>query len=726
MKLIFNIITQIIVKYRFAIRISFQKKLNSKRFILVSNFPSFAVFVFIAYAFNRKIKFIFRKDSIPDTYFYRVISRFLIVEKPYEYNSEKQKIYINKISKLLNSGYSLCFFPEKAISKNSLINSFYDEYSDVICLYNDVSIVPVYVGPLWGTFQSYRKSYNANKKKIINVFFGRELPLETPLWKIRNLICELAADSEMIPRLGEIPLHHKFLRMARKNPFRELLHEMEGKRLKRFDILIKSVILSRKIRNIKRKSPYVGILLPNSNACAISILSVMYADCIPAMLNYSLSRVTLQSLIKTYNIEVIITSRKFINKINFEEIREMIFLEDIASEIKSKDKLRAFILLAIVPSFISIRLISPTSYNNIYFPAIVIFSSGSTGDPNGIVLTHHNVNTDAILCCETMVFDLKVDAITGNLPLFHSYGMMVEFWIPIMTGVRVTYIRNPLDYEIIMKAVSEDKLTLLTTTQTFLYGYIKKSTIQDFKSLRLLILGAEKFNYSNAGKIREATNIEPIEGYGCTELSPVVSINVPDNVDELGKNCGKGGSIGKALTGIAVKIVNMDTYEDCLPNQEGLLLVRGGTIMKEYLYRPENTLKAFIKGWYNTCDIAQMDEAGNITISGRISRFSKIAGEMISHELIETLICNYLGLFEKAIAVINLKTQDEKDKIGVLYSLDKLNISDVLHYLSKFGLSKLWIPKPRDFIKVESIPTLASGKLDLKKLRDMAMHLSRH
>lgn len=705
-------------------RISFKSKLNNNQvYIFVSNFSSSVDYLFIASALKRKVKFVYRKEALSATLFYKLFGSKMFIEKCDDFNTNGINKYVNEINESLKSGYSLCFFPENKVSRNGLIGKFYDGIIGIISSEVNISVIPIYVGPFLGTIFS-SKWLKHFKKRIINVFFGIECLSETKLWQLRNMVCELAAEAEMFPRAGEKTLHYQFLKLVRKNPLKKLLYEIDSKPIGRFNVLLKSILLSRKIRKFKLKNNHIGIMLPNSYAAAISMIAVMYADSIPAMLNFSLSKVTLQSLIKSYNLNVVLTSRKFVNHIKHENLKEMIFIEDIAKDISWSDKLKYALMLLVLPAFLSIRIISPKSFRDLYSAAIIIFSSGSTGDPNGVILTHHNVNCNANICCDTMVIELDNDAITGNLPLFHSYGMMVEFWIPFMTGIRVTYIKNPLDYESIVRAVREHNLTLLATTQTFLYGYIKKSSSGDFKSLRLLILGAEKFNSANADKIRELINIEPIEGYGCTELSPVVSINISDDSDDLGKKSGKKGSIGKAITGVAAKIVNIENYSDCQPDEDGLLLIKGPTVMKGYLNKKENTGNAFINGWYNTKDIAQMDEEGNITISGRISRFSKIAGEMVSHELIETLIYNYLGLFEKAIAIVNLKDKEQKDKIGVLYSLESLNIRDITRYLSNFGLSNLWIPKNRDFVKVDEIPTLPSGKLDLKKLKEMALEFS--
>jgi len=217
--------------------------------------------------------------------------------------------------------------------------------------------------------------------------------------------------------------------------------------------------------------------------------------------------------------------------------------------------------------------------------------------------------------------------------------------------------------------------------------------------------------------------VEPIEGFGCTELSPVVSINIAEDFKDFSIMSGKFGSIGKALPGIAAKIVNQDTWKEVLPDRKGLLLIKSPSVMAGYLSE-EATKNAIIDGWYNTGDIASIDEEGYITIVGRVSRFSKIAGEMVSHELIEALIYEYLDIGDRLLAVMGVKDTMKGERLLVLYSGLNLAPHKVIKLLLRKGLSNLWIPKVKDFIKIDEIPLLGTGKMDIVKLNEIALRFS--
>ena len=261
----------------------------------------------------------------------------------------------------------------------------------------------------------------------------------------------------------------------------------------------------------------------------------------------------------------------------------------------------------------------------------MLFSSGSTNLPKGIVLSHGNLNSN--IKSVTEVLDLgEEDRILGSLPIFHSFGFLATMWLPLFLNIPVIYHPNPLDAVNIGSLIRKYKCTILFATPTFLLSYIRKCSRTDFQSLRMVITGAEKLPPQIARQFFEKFGILPMEGYGCTELSPVVSINVPENLKNIGKSCGKEGSVGKAIPCVQLKIIDPDTHDELKANAEGLLLVKGPSVMQKYLNDPEKTNEVLQDGWYNTGDIAKIDERkGYLFITGRLSRFSKIAGEMVSH-----------------------------------------------------------------------------------------------
>jgi acyl-[acyl-carrier-protein]-phospholipid O-acyltransferase/long-chain-fatty-acid--[acyl-carrier-protein] ligase len=377
-------------------------------------------------------------------------------------------------------------------------------------------------------------------------------------------------------------------------------------------------------------------------------------------------------------------------------------------------------LAAILPHQELMNILAPKTHRNVFATAVLLFSSGSTGSPKGVMLSHHNINSNVYSFYRIMGWDKNTDSILGNLPLFHSFGMTTCFWVPLMTGTKVVYVTNPLDAAATGKAIQEHGIRILLATPTFLQMYMRKCTGEQFKSLRLVVVGAEKLRADIATKFKEMTGLIPLEGYGCTELSPVVSINISNSILSLGTEAGKHGSVGMPMPGICVKITDPDTGKELPPNKEGLLLVKGPTVMQGYLGDPEKTAEAIKDGWYNTGDIAKVDPDDRITITGRLSRFSKIAGEMVPHELVENEIQTLLDTDTRTVAVSGAPDESKGEKLIVFHTEINLTPEEIIGKLREKELPNLWIPKAENFRKIESFPLLGSGKLDLAALKKMA------
>jgi acyl-[acyl-carrier-protein]-phospholipid O-acyltransferase / long-chain-fatty-acid--[acyl-carrier-protein] ligase len=692
--------------------------------ILVSNHVSLLDTFLISSCTSRNIHFVIHEDY----YKHPLLRKFYKYCKFIQYPAESKNLYsfYEQIKNILRDGEIVCIFPEGRLTRNGIIGKF---KINIHMLKNkNAPVIPVHLGKMWGSIFSY---YYGNIKirfpghilHPVKVSFGKSAK-NISSFKIRQRIIELSADAEFSPGKNEKVLHVAFAKIAKHHPFQKSFIDYDGNELRRFSLLLRSILLSRKIRKIDHKNKYIGVFLPNCTTAAATILGVMIADKIPVILNYSVTDDIFDLSMKKADLDTIITSKQFIDKVNIKRKKEMVFLEDVAKTVNSGSKLFYFSVIAILPYKLLMRIVSPKSHIDPLGAAVVLFSSGSSGIPKGVVLSHHNLTSNVnsfakVVKCE------KGDKITGNLPFFHSFGINVCFWIPLMTKISVVYIKNPLDAESVVKAIKRYKLTLLMSAPTFLQSYLRKSSVpSDFKSLRLVVLGAEKMRLNLAKRFKEYTEIELVEGFGCTELSPVVTINVPDSVVHLGKKSGKQGSVGCSMPGICTKIVDADTFEDLGPNHKGLLLVKGPNVMKGYLGEPEETRKAIVDGWYNTGDIAIMNKAGFITITGRLSRFSKIGGEMISHEFIECSINEILGEENRVIAVTGIPDTLKGEKIVVLY--EKLSISPkkIIKVLRDKGIANIWIPKAENFVKIDKIPLLGTGKLDISKLNKIALSLS--
>jgi acyl-[acyl-carrier-protein]-phospholipid O-acyltransferase / long-chain-fatty-acid--[acyl-carrier-protein] ligase len=359
-------------------------------------------------------------------------------------------------------------------------------------------------------------------------------------------------------------------------------------------------------------------------------------------------------------------------------------------------------------------------------PAAIIFSSGSTGEPKGIVLTQFNVAANIDQVGQIFHFVPK-DKMIGVLPFFHSFGFTVTLWLPPIFGIGAIYHANPLDAQVIGELSRKYHGSVIVATPTFLQSYLRRCEPEDFHALWLPIVGAEKLTEKLAIAWQEKFGKRPLEGYGATECSPVVSVNSFDfDQNGIRQRGLKPGSIGRPLPGVAVRVVDPDA-EDLLSEEArkrigetGMLLVRGPNVMQGYLHHPEQTAQVLHDGWYTTGDLAWMDDEGFLHIADRLSRFSKIGGEMVPHMAVESALMEVTGADEQAVAVTSLPDPKRGERLCVIYTDLGMPVDEVCRRLNAGTLPRLWNPSPTDFVAVEAIPVLGTGKVDLRKLREVA------
>ena len=356
--------------------------------------------------------------------------------------------------------------------------------------------------------------------------------------------------------------------------------------------------------------------------------------------------------------------------------------------------------------------------------ATVIFSSGSTGEPKGVMLTHFNIGSNVAQLSQCFAFT-RSDRILGVLPFFHSFGFTGTMALPLIAGAGVVYYPNPLDARSIGTLVSQYAVTFLLTTPTFLQSYTRRCQPEQFGSIRLVMVGAEKLQERTAQAFHDKFGIRPLEAYGCTECAPAVTVNTNDfRAAGFRQTGSKRGKIGHALPGISVRIVDPETYQPVPVGNPGLLLVRGPNVMKGYLNRPNETAKVMRDGWYVTGDIAALDQDGFLEITDRLSRFSKIGGEMVPHVKVEEKLQELAESSEQVFAVTSGSDEKKGERLLVLHTLAEDRISACLKRLSETGLPNLWIPRQDAFFKVDSLPCLGTGKMDLRRIRELARELA--
>ena len=699
--------------------------------LIVANRASFVDMLFISAATSRPIRFMMHEHYFRQPLLYYLYKSVGFLEVPSRRPKQLRKL-IENTHQLLKNGELICVFPEDDITRNGTMSTFRHGVGNLVPPGHDIPVIPMRIGMTWGSIFScsnagkFKLQFPGRKRHPASVTIGNPIAPESNAYEMRIIMSELAAETELIVDRDAYPLHTRFVRHVKKNMTGSLIMECEAGKWKRpnnFLLLWKISLLSRYIRKniLEDGEEYLGIMLPNSIESAMAMLAIQLCDRTPAVLNYTASAEAMEIAIKKAGLRHILTSRKFVEKLNIRLMPQMVFIEDINRNPASwVSRIRYFISLLVLPANEIVRQMAPGSWNDVEKVGTVIFSSGSTGIPKGIMLTHHNIISDVLSISNSLSWK-KSDSVVGNLPLFHSFGMAVCFWMPIVTGTKTVLIPSALDAASVGEAMRKEKLTVLCATPGFLQIYMRRCVPEDFKSLRIVITGAEKLRPDVAEKFRNMTGIVITEGYGCTELSPVVSINLSDSVSKLGSHVVVPGSIGPPLIGICAKVVDPSTFELLPEDSDGLLIVTGPTVMKGYLGEPEKTKEVIRDNWYVTGDIARMSRNGFITLTGRLSRFSKIAGEMVPHELVEREINNLVKPDDRIIAVCGGSDPEKGERLIVFYSDRKLIAPEsIIKNLRNNGIPNLWIPKLENFVYTETIPALGSGKLDLAALQALA------
>jgi acyl-[acyl-carrier-protein]-phospholipid O-acyltransferase/long-chain-fatty-acid--[acyl-carrier-protein] ligase len=466
----------------------------------------------------------------------------------------------------------------------------------------------------------------------------------------------------------------------------------------------------------------IGVLLPASVGGALANVAVLLAGRVPVNLNFTVGRESMESALRQCEIRTILTARAFLSKAKIEEREGMVLVETLMRSFGSLDKVLTGAKAFLLPARALGRL-----YNRPRQApedlATIIFSSGSTGEPKGVMLSHHNIISN-IEALAQVFWVTPADRFLGVLPFFHSFGFTCTLWFPLAGGFGVVYHPNPMDAKGVGEMVAKFKATFLMSTPTFYSAYLRRCTKEEFASLRFAMVGGEKLRETIARAFLEKYGLDLCEGYGATEMSPVVSANMLNVSDAGEQQTGfKPGTVGHPVPGVVAKVVDPESGAPRPPNQEGLLLVKGPNRMLGYLHQPEKTAQVFRDGWYDTGDIAAMDDEGFIRITDRLSRFSKIGGEMVPHIRVEEAINEILG--EYASCVTAIPDEAKGERLVVLYTKKEVAPAELWQVLSESELPKLWIPKQENFYCVESLPVLGSGKLDVRRVKEMAFGLAR-
>jgi acyl-[acyl-carrier-protein]-phospholipid O-acyltransferase/long-chain-fatty-acid--[acyl-carrier-protein] ligase len=515
-------------------------------------------------------------------------------------------------------------------------------------------------------------------------------------------------------------LPYRFLKTAKRNLFSFCMADSMGKRMTFGQALAAGLLFSKWIEKNRPEDKMMGLLLPSTTGGALANLGVSLSGKVPVNLNFTSGKEAMDYALAQCGIKTILTSKVFLHKAGLEPMEGMVYLEDLLREFSPLQKALAALEAFLTPSWL-IRKTRGFKNQKPEDLATVIFSSGSTGTPKGVMLSHYNILSN-LEACEQLFWVVKKDRIMGVLPFFHSFGFMGTLWFPLVAGFGAVYHPNPVDAKTIGDLVFKYKATILISTPTFYSAYIRKCPAEQFATLRFAVVGAEKLRATIASEYKEKYGRDLMEGYGCTEMSPVVAVNIPDFENSVSKQKGmKPGTVGQPVPGVAVRIIHAETGEPLPPGEEGLILVKGSNRMMGYLGAPEKMAEVVKDGWYVTGDIGMLDEEGFLHITDRLSRFSKIGGEMVPHLKVEEALHPILG--DYVCAVTSIPDEQKGEKLVVLHTHPQLTPENFWSHLSNTELPKLWVPKKDHYYFVENLPSLGSGKLDLKGVKQKALEL---
>lgn len=693
--------------------------------LFVCNHLSFMDACFLMVSCDRNIRFILHQD-IYDKWWVKPIVRLLdVIPITSEARPSDMIKSIQAATDWIKQGGIVCIFAEGQITRIGQMLPFRRGMSRIMKGV-DAPIVPVHLDNVWGSIFSFEKGrfYSKVPSSLpypVTVSFGEALPPDTDPATVRQAVAELGTAAWELRKPRMTTLHRSFVRTARRHPMRFAMTDSSSPRIGFFSALTKTLVLGRRLRKTWQGDDMVGILLPPSVPGALVNHAALLMGKVPVNLNYTLSEEALASCIRQCNIRSVITSEKFLARLNFKLPVEAILIDEVAARPGMGEKIAAFFMAVLLPVTLIEKLLGCREPRTIDDIVTVIFSSGSTGEPKGVPLTHYNVVSNVEQIGQVLAFRAD-DRLLGILPFFHSFGFTGTFAAPAMLGLGVAYHFNPTDSKVVGALVKDNELSFLLATPTFLQIYMRGCQPEQFGSVRFIMVGAEKLPERLALAFADQFGIQPMEAYGCTECSPAVSVNRLDyRASGFRQVGGKRGTIGHPLPGMAVRIVDPETGVRRKIGESGLMLLKGPNVMGGYLNNPSKTAEVLADGWYTTGDIAATDEEGFITITDRLSRFSKIGGEMVPHIKIEEKLHEIADVTTQTFAVTSLPDAKKGEKIMVLHVASEAHLDAVLDKLATSDLPNLWKPKRDQFVRVEAIPVLGTGKTDLRKVKQMAV-----
>jgi acyl-[acyl-carrier-protein]-phospholipid O-acyltransferase / long-chain-fatty-acid--[acyl-carrier-protein] ligase len=693
-------------------------------FLLVPNHITWVDALVLQVACPRPIRYV-----IDQAYYHRpILHPILRALGCIPINIRHSHAAVRAAAEKIADGEIVCVFPEGQLERTGTLLRLQRGY-ELIARHANAKVVPVWLDQLWGSIFSFQggRFFTKFPKRIpypVTIAFGKPLNAKA---------ADVATVREELLKLGELCFSHRpsldrhlaeeCVRGLKRRPLSTaVIDGTDYTELSRSKLLGAAAALSRYLRK-EFSEERIAIVLPASKGSMLANLAVTLADKVPVDLNFTMGRAANESCCKRANLRVAISATQFMERLkDFPWPEKILKLDELMPRMK-RQIIFWWLMAVLVPARLLLRLLQIPQKGG-HGEAVLLFTSGTTGEPKGVVVSHRNV-VGNVSQFRQLLDARKTDTILASLPFFHTFGSTVTLWYPLIEGVRIVTYPNPLDAAKCAALIERYELTFLLATPTFLRLYLRKAEPEQLRSLRLTIVGAEKLPLGLASHFEERFHKKVFEGYGLTETAPVVSVNLPGpepkKPGEQVQSSSRLGSVGRLAPGIAAEIREPETDRKLSLYDTGMLWLRGPNIFEGYLHDPKRTAEILRDDWLKTGDIGRFDEDGFLYIEGRLSRFSKIGGEMVPHEALEQKIIDLLelsGRDERPLAIVGVQDEAKGEALVLLSAVD-IDLAELRKKLQEAGVPNLWIPKHVQ--RVEAIPVLASGKLDLKKCQECAV-----